>query len=296
MSYSIHISNLLSNSKFYGINLPDPGDFVLGKIISYDELGIHIFLPEFQSNAFLNFKDASHAKRLKIIEKELQIDKEYLFIVDSIEKEKSYIILNRTNVTKEENTSEMSRIMSYRSIMNIFFNEWVNQQLAEYWGNENELTSSNLLLFFSNTLYSIDKDNINSFIKYSTKWFEYPDKFDKYISKMSWSSTDLKSNIVSNIKSHYKKPLFSVKANLTISCTYLNAIDKLKLFLSNLKEFWSIDELYIDTPPSYLLIWNNLEDPTDFQSTKNISQLKDLLSTLELSPAKFALSLNFLTT
>jgi translation initiation factor 2 alpha subunit (eIF-2alpha) len=283
----VYLSHIINSIRFYKNKLPDVNDYVLGKVLKYEELGLVVFLNEYQINAFLNYKDASHAKKIKNIEKELIVGKEYIFQVESIDIEKEYININRINVRKEEQSSEMSRIMTYRIILHIFISVWIkNNRIGgekitdEDIGDFSKIINREKLESFLNeTIYNIDIETIR---KYFINWYDNEDKFNKYINRMfkedklTIEDYELKSQIIDRIKETFCLPSFDVIGKLMLSYNGKNAIDKLKKILNIINIDFSVDECYIQIPPNYELIWKNQSHMELFESF-TVDRIKELI-------------------
>jgi len=252
-----HITNLINGVRYYKSKMPELNDFVIGEVKKYEELGLIIYLAEYKREGFLNYKDASHAKKIKNIERELLIGKEYIFQIESIDVEKEYINLNRLNVRKEEQVSEMSIILKYRSILNIFINCYITERLKEGI-TVNEIGKENIEKFLKRTLYNVERDTI---LKYIVLWYENEEKYNKYMNKMfSEEEEEMKECIKRSIEEHYMVPKFDVIGKLMMTYKGIDAVNKLKKIINILNMEFGVDECYIEVPPNYELVWKDQVD------------------------------------
>lgn len=252
-----HITNLISGVRYYKNKMPDINDFVIGEVKKFDELGLIIYLPEYRKEGFLNYKDASHAKKIKNIERELLVGKEYIFQIESIDHEKEYINLNRLNVRREEQVEEMSIILKYRSILNIFINCYITDRLKEGI-SVNEIEREDIEKFLKRTLYNVERETI---LKYIVLWYENEEKYNKYMNKMfSEEEEEMKENIKNVIEEHYMIPRFDVIGKLMMTYRGIDAVNKLKKIINILNIEFGVDECYIEVPPNYELVWKDQVD------------------------------------
>eukprot|EP01092_Planopodium_desertum_P007974 TRINITY_DN32939_c0_g2_i1.p1 TRINITY_DN32939_c0_g2~~TRINITY_DN32939_c0_g2_i1.p1 ORF type:complete len:157 (-),score=0.31 TRINITY_DN32939_c0_g2_i1:10-447(-) len=87
--------------RMYRKKLPETGDHVLGKILSQTDLGFLVSLPEYEKEGFLPSSKISRRNRVNV-KQLITLGQSYVFEVDRVDEEKSYIDLSKRNVRPQD--------------------------------------------------------------------------------------------------------------------------------------------------------------------------------------------------
>ena len=220
---------LLTN--YYDKDLPDIGDIVFGKVKDYTEYGINVYLPEYDLLAYLNFKNASMAKRLKKIKKQLKVGTEHFFGVIMVDEEKKYVDLDKKYQSNNDNDELLLNYKNYRTCLNI---------MSKFFKITNIDDINEQRRYMADLVWSIDKDSVyGTFDKYR----ETADNINKSI-----LDSEQKQVFYKCLCESIKEKIYTIRYHIKINCLAINGCTEIKHYLEKLKDTYNTSPYVISAP------------------------------------------------
>ena len=244
---------LISKLKFYDKEYPTKDEFVLAKIINYEEQGICCYLNEYKAEAMLSFKDASSSKRLKNIKKQVKKGKSYILSVLLVDENKGFIDVEKRNIENKDEVEYEELIQFYERVFNIF--------VKAYYINNPNCDVNDVKCFLKNTIWRQDPKEIKNNLK---NIHVEPEKVKKL-----YNIDYIESNIFTDLLTNIKKPSYKHAIFIEVKCIDLEACTIIKEFFDKLGNHLDIEFKTHNVPVYYSKIkteYNPNFDPEGFKN------------------------------
>lgn len=239
--------SIISNLKFYDKDFPEINEYVIAKIIRYEETGIYCYLNEYKCEALLSFKDASSSKRLKNIKKQVKKGHSYILTVVGVDNIKGFIDVEKRSIDNDDQSNFEKLILFYEKVFNIFVKTFFTI-------NPNCYT-----------------EDIYNFLK-STLWLQNPKLIQENLKDIHTNPSNIvemynlksvsEGNILDDLSKIITKPSYTHIVNLDVKSISLNGRNDIISILTNISNEVEIPEFRVIGVPIYSSKIKTEFDPT----------------------------------
>ena len=211
----------LEKLTYFKNELPEADELVRAKVTKIGDTGIICFLPEYKTEAFLTFQEASNSKKLYRIKQQYSINKTYIAKVSCVDYEKKYIDISTRNVFDDEKKEFENNIKKYELLLYTFVKSYIFKQTS----------TENINDFLKNTIKNIKLSKINNLIKdYYKNNTIFEDKFEKIKEKIDLTV------FYKNLKKSFKKPVYTLSCEISVNSLSPIASKDIIMFITNINK------------------------------------------------------------
>lgn len=217
-------------TKYYIKDLPDIDDVVYGKVKSYTEYGINVYLPEYDVLAYLNFKNASMARRLKRIKKQLKVGTDHFFGVIMVDENKKYVDLDK-KYQSNNNDLLLVNHQNYKICLNI---------VLKFFKISNIDNLDDQTKYMSELIWDVDKKDI----------YETFEKYRENINNINKNILNIEQKEVfyKCLCESIKEKIYTIRYHIKINSLSINGCDYIKSYLGNIKDTYNTIPYVISAP------------------------------------------------